>query len=53
MNEDALYCVSLDQPDFYVEFYAPKGLTQSQILERAIEEMTRKTSIWSVSVKEL
>ena len=46
-NEIVTYEVQLDHPDFYVEFQAPDGLTENEILNFAIEEMTRKTEIWS------
>jgi hypothetical protein len=50
-NEIVTYEVQLDHPDFYVEFQAPAGLTENEILNFAIEEMTRKTEIWSVKIK--
>ena len=50
-NEIVTYEVQLDHPDFYVEFQAPDGLTENEILNFAIEEMTRKTEIWSVKIK--
>jgi hypothetical protein len=49
-NETVTYEVQLDRPDFFVSFEAEKGLTEDQILERAIEEMTRNTSVWSVKI---
>ena len=49
-NETVTYEVQLDCPDFFVSFEAEKGLTEDQILERAIEEMTRNTSVWSVKI---
>ena len=50
-NEIVTYEVQLDHPDFYVEFQAEAGLTEDEILTFAIEEMTRKTEIWSVKIK--
>jgi hypothetical protein len=50
-NEIVTYEVALSYPDFYVEFQAVAGLTEDQILTCAIEEMTRKTEIWSVKTK--
>ena len=50
-NEIVTYEVALSHPDFYVEFQAVSGLTQDEILTCAIEEMTRKTEIWSVKIK--
>lgn len=50
-NEIVTYEVELNRPDFYVEFEGPAGLTQDQILARAIEEMSKKTEIWKVNVK--
>ena len=50
-NEIVTYEVTLNHPDFYVEFQAPFGLTENEILNFAIEEMTRKTEIWSVKIK--
>ena len=50
-NEIVTYEVTLSYPDFYVEFEAVSGLTQDEILICAIEEMTRKTEIWSVKIK--
>ena len=47
------YQVELNHPDFYVEFQAPEGLTEDQILTRAIEEMTRNTEVWSVKIKKI
>jgi len=49
-NETVTYEVQLNHPDIYVEFQAVAGLTEDQILERAIEEMTRNTSVWSVKI---
>ena len=46
-----LYEVELDHPDFFVSFEGPNNLTQDQILNRAIEEMTQKTSIFKVVKK--
>ena len=52
MNDEIVtYEVVLSYPDFYVEFQAPAGLTENEILNFAIEEMTRKTEIWSVKIK--
>ena len=52
MNDEIVtYEVALSYPDFYVEFQAPAGLTENEILNFAIEEMTRKTEIWSVKIK--
>ena len=50
-NEIVTYEVQLDHPDFDGEFQAPAGLTENEILNFAIEEMTRKTEIWSVKIK--
>ena len=50
-NEIVTYQVALSYPDFYVEFQAVSGLTQDEILTYAIEEMTRKTEVWSVKTK--
>ncbi len=47
------YEVQLNRPDFYVEFQAPEGLTQDEILNRAIETMTRNTEIWCVKIKKI
>jgi hypothetical protein len=53
MNEELVtYEVELDIPDFFVSFEAEKGLTEDQILERAIEEMTRIARIWKVKIVE-
>jgi hypothetical protein len=52
MNDEIVtYEVQLDHPDFYVEFQAPAGLTENEILNFAIEEMTRKTEIWNSNIK--
>ena len=50
-NEIVTYKVQLSRPDFYVEFQAEAGLTEDQILTFAIEEMTRRTKIYSVKIK--
>ena len=50
-NEIVTYEVQLNHPDFYVEFQAVSGLTDDQILIRAIDEMTRNTEIWNVKIK--
>jgi hypothetical protein len=50
-NETVTYEVQLSRPDFYVEFQAPAGLTEDQILTCAIEEMTRNTEVYSVKIK--
>ena len=50
-NEIVTYEVQLDHPDFYVEFQAEAGLTEDQILTFAIEEMTRRTEVYSVKIK--
>jgi len=52
-NETVTYKVQLSRPDFYVEFQAPAGLTEDQILTCAIAEMTRYTKIWSVKTKKI
>jgi len=52
-NKTVTYQVQLNHPDFYVEFQAPEGLTEDQILTRAIEEMTRNTEVWSVKIKKI
>jgi len=44
------YEVQLNHPDFYVEFQAVAGLTENEILNFAIEEMTRRTEISSVKI---
>lgn len=50
-NEIVTYQVELNHPDFYVEFQAKEGLSENEILNRAIEEMTRNTEIWNVKIK--
>jgi hypothetical protein len=52
-NETVTYEVQLSRPDFYVEFQAPAGLTEDEILTCAIAEMTRNTEIWSVKTKKI
>ena len=52
-NETVTYEVQLDHPDFYVEFQAEAGLTEDQILTFAIEEMTRRTEVYSVKTKKI
>jgi hypothetical protein len=49
-NETVTYEVQLNHPDFYVEFQAVAGLTENEILNFAIEEMTRRTEISSVKI---
>lgn len=50
-KEIVIYQVELNHPDFYLEFQDISGLTQNEILTRAIEEMTRSTEVWSVKIK--
>ena len=50
-NEIVTYEVALSYPVFYVEFQAPAGLTENEILNFAIEEMTRRTEVYSVKIK--
>ena len=47
-TEMVVYEVELDSPSWFVIFEAPAGLSESEILERAIEEMTEKTYIYSM-----
>ena len=46
--KNLLYKVELNHPDFYVEFEGPEGMTKNEILEKAINELTRKTELWKV-----
>ena len=52
-NKTVTYQVELNHPDFNVEFQAPEGLTDAEILNRAIEEMTRNTEVRSVKIKKI
>lgn len=45
------YEVTLDHPDVFVTFDGPDGMTKDQILNMAIEELTRKTSLYKVVKK--
>lgn len=44
--------LSGDHPDMFVIFDAPDNLTQSELLEKAIEAVTWKTYIFERKVKE-
>lgn len=44
----ATYEIQLDSPDYFVVIEAPDNATEHQLLDLAINEMTRKTSIWVV-----
>lgn len=52
-NKMVVYEVELDHPNAFVSFEAPDNLSNSEILVRAIDELTRNTVIWSVKKKEL
>jgi hypothetical protein len=53
MNEELVtYEVELDSPDFFVSFQAEKGLSLEQIEFLAIQEMTRNTRVWNVTIVE-
>lgn len=48
--QEALYEVCLDKPEAYVSFLGPIGLTDDQILDMAIVELTYKSYISSVKI---
>jgi len=53
MNKELVtYEVELDSPDCFVMFEAEKGLGPDEILNLAIEEMTRKTRVTKVKIVE-
>jgi hypothetical protein len=52
MDNTVIYEVTLDHPSSYVCFEGPKGLSENEILSRAIEELTQKTTLWSVKITE-
>ena len=52
MQKIVTYEVELDHPNAFVIFEAPEGLTESEILNKAIDELTRKTILWNFKIKE-
>lgn len=55
MNKDkelVTYEVELDSPDFFVMFEAVNGLSQNDILDLAIQELTRNTRVTKVKIVE-
>ena len=44
------YEVELDTPSFYVEFDGPRGLSEYEILERALEEVERQATIYQYRI---
>jgi hypothetical protein len=51
-SESVVYEVQLDKPDYYVEFFGPPGLSEWEILEKAIEEMISRTEIFEYKVRQ-